>query len=114
MYESSWYNSGQLLPDQVTPASDELPIDNGIAAAGNSTSYSRGDHVHPQQLSYDGNVTATKFIKTGGTSNDILLADGSTRQSSLAGGQYQVIYPQQYVKLLNSRTGFGQIQFNQH
>ncbi|KAA6357524.1 MAG: hypothetical protein EZS28_046949, partial [Streblomastix strix] len=65
MYESSWYDSGQLVPDQVTPASDELPLVNGTASAGISTSYSRGDHVHPQQLTYDGNVTATKFIKTG-------------------------------------------------
>ncbi|KAA6383707.1 MAG: hypothetical protein EZS28_020765, partial [Streblomastix strix] len=79
MYESSWYGSGQLVPDQVTPASDELPIVNGTAAAGNSNSYSRGDHVHPQQLSYDNNITATKFIKTGGTATQILLADGSNK-----------------------------------
>ncbi|KAA6322441.1 MAG: hypothetical protein EZS28_054436, partial [Streblomastix strix] len=78
MYESSWYNSGQLVPDQVIPASDELPIVNGTAAAGNSTSYSRGDHVHPQQLTYDNNITATKFIKTGGTATEILLANGDT------------------------------------
>ncbi|KAA6392989.1 MAG: hypothetical protein EZS28_011483 [Streblomastix strix] len=78
MYESEWYDSGQLVPDQVTPASDELPIVNGTASAGISTSYSRGDHVHPQQLSYDGNVTATKFIKTGGTATEILLANGDT------------------------------------
>ncbi|KAA6382008.1 MAG: hypothetical protein EZS28_022464 [Streblomastix strix] len=78
MYESEWYDSGQLVPDQVTPASDELPIVNGTASAGISTSYSRGDHVHPQQLTYDGNVTATKFIKTGGTATEILLANGDT------------------------------------
>ncbi|KAA6365573.1 MAG: hypothetical protein EZS28_038900 [Streblomastix strix] len=78
MYESEWYDSGQLVPDQVTPASDKLPIINGTAAAGNSTSYSRGDHVHPQQLTYDGNVTATKFIMTGGTNQQILLANGDT------------------------------------
>ncbi|KAA6372604.1 MAG: hypothetical protein EZS28_031869 [Streblomastix strix] len=47
MYESSWYDSGQLVPDQVTPASDELPLVDGTASAGISTSYSRGDHVHP-------------------------------------------------------------------
>ncbi|KAA6392697.1 MAG: hypothetical protein EZS28_011775 [Streblomastix strix] len=79
MYESSWYDSGQLVPDQVTPASDELPIVNGTASAGISTSYSRGDHVHPQQLTYDGNITATKFIKTGGTNQQILLADGTNK-----------------------------------
>ncbi|KAA6372687.1 MAG: hypothetical protein EZS28_031787 [Streblomastix strix] len=78
MYESEWYNSGQLVPDQVTPASDELPIINGTAAAGNSTSYSRGDHVHPQQLTYDNDITATKFIMSGGTNQQILLANGDT------------------------------------
>ncbi|KAA6359122.1 MAG: hypothetical protein EZS28_045351, partial [Streblomastix strix] len=130
MYESSWYDSGQLVPDQVTPASDRTPLVDGTASAGISTSYSRGDNVHPQQLSYDGNITATKFIKTGGSANDILLADGSTKKSSLAGKSFTVIDPQQYVKLctiiavnsttdnsikfeVSTRTGFGQIQFNQ-
>ncbi|KAA6390545.1 MAG: hypothetical protein EZS28_013931 [Streblomastix strix] len=79
MYESAWYDSGQLVPDQVTPASDELPIVDGQASAGISTSYSRGDHVHPQQLTYDGNITATKFIKTGGTNQQILMADGTNK-----------------------------------
>ncbi|KAA6361186.1 MAG: hypothetical protein EZS28_043287, partial [Streblomastix strix] len=78
MYESAWYDSSQIVPDQVTPASDELPIVNGTAAAGNSTSCSRGDHVHPQQLAYDNYITATKFIKTGGTTTQILLANGDT------------------------------------
>ncbi|KAA6357953.1 MAG: hypothetical protein EZS28_046520, partial [Streblomastix strix] len=78
MYESEWYDSGQLVLDQVTPASDELPIINGTAAAGNSTSYSRGDHVHPQQLTYDNDITATKFIMAGGTATQILLANGDT------------------------------------
>ncbi|KAA6371454.1 MAG: hypothetical protein EZS28_033019 [Streblomastix strix] len=78
MYESEWYDSGQLVPDQVTPASDELPIVNGEASAGISTSYSRGDHVYPQQLNYDQDITATKFIKSGGTNQQILLANGDT------------------------------------
>ncbi|KAA6354000.1 MAG: hypothetical protein EZS28_050473, partial [Streblomastix strix] len=36
------------------------------------------DHVHPQQLTYDGNVTATKFIKAGGLATEILCANGDT------------------------------------
>ncbi|KAA6362417.1 MAG: hypothetical protein EZS28_042056, partial [Streblomastix strix] len=40
--------------------------------------YARQDHVHPQQLTYDGNVTATKFIKTGGLATEILCANGDT------------------------------------
>ncbi|KAA6361418.1 MAG: hypothetical protein EZS28_043055 [Streblomastix strix] len=78
MYESSWYDSGQLVPDQVTPASDELPLVDGTASAGISTSYSRGDHVHPQQLTQDNDITATKFINTGGLATEILSANGDT------------------------------------
>ncbi|KAA6392179.1 MAG: hypothetical protein EZS28_012295 [Streblomastix strix] len=78
MYESAWYDSGQLVPDQVTPASDELSIVNGTASAGISTSYNRKYHIHPQQLTYYNNITATKFIKTGGTATEILLANGDT------------------------------------
>ncbi|KAA6389586.1 MAG: hypothetical protein EZS28_014886 [Streblomastix strix] len=112
MYESSWYDSGQLVPDQVTPASDSTPLVDGTASAGISTSYSRGDHVHPQQLTYDGNITATKFIKTGGTANDILLADGSTKQNIIAAVNSTTDNSIKFE--VNTRTGFGQLQFNQH
>ncbi|KAA6398024.1 MAG: hypothetical protein EZS28_006453 [Streblomastix strix] len=142
MFDSNWYNSGDIVPDQVTPASDATPLSDGTATAGISTEYSRGDHVHPlnitstipisdsasgsvgtanyyarsdhshpinvetnasnipivngvgangqsafyarqdhvypQQLTYDGNVTATKFIKTGGLATEILCANGDT------------------------------------
>ncbi|KAA6371299.1 MAG: hypothetical protein EZS28_033174, partial [Streblomastix strix] len=156
MYDQSWYNSGDIVPDQVTPASDAIPlVESGTGVAGTSTdkdtsvgivgqassyarsdhqhpiltvstipvsdsadgsygtvdSYarndqshpinvqtnasiipivngvgnndtsayqSRHDHVHPQQLTYDGKVTATKFIKAGGLSTQLLLANGDT------------------------------------
>ncbi|KAA6366493.1 MAG: hypothetical protein EZS28_037980 [Streblomastix strix] len=52
-----------------------IPIVVGVGANGTSAFYARQDHIHPQQLTYDGTVTATKFIKTGGTVNDILIAD---------------------------------------
>ncbi|KAA6374639.1 MAG: hypothetical protein EZS28_029834 [Streblomastix strix] len=53
MYDQNWYNSGDIVPDQVTPASDATPLSDGTATAGISTEYSRGDHVHPL------NVTTT-------------------------------------------------------
>ncbi|KAA6364109.1 MAG: hypothetical protein EZS28_040364 [Streblomastix strix] len=68
-------------PINVETNASNIPIVNGVGANGTSAFYARQDHVHPQQLTYDGNVTATKFIKTGGTSTDILLADGSTKKS---------------------------------
>ncbi|KAA6395331.1 MAG: hypothetical protein EZS28_009146 [Streblomastix strix] len=52
MYENSWYNSGDIVPDQVTPASDVTPlVDSGNGVAGTSTQYSRGDHQYPLQVS---------------------------------------------------------------
>ncbi|KAA6402463.1 MAG: hypothetical protein EZS28_002011 [Streblomastix strix] len=178
MYDTSWYNSGKVVPDQVTPASDAVPLadsgagvagisaeyargdhrhplnvseqipsrDTGTRAAGTSTAYSRADHqhilntdptvanmpqkdtgsgnngnldyyarsnhahplnvdptvanvllvnataaangtsdfysrndyVHPQQLTYDGNITATKFIKTGGLAAEVLCVNEDT------------------------------------
>ncbi|KAA6372763.1 MAG: hypothetical protein EZS28_031710 [Streblomastix strix] len=115
MYESSWYDSGQLVPDQVTPASDELPIVDGETSAGVSTSYNRGDHIHLQQLTYDRNITATKFIKTGGTNQQILLTNGDTttidsklsRSYSSEAGEYirLCVFP------LETSTGAPYIQF---
>ncbi|KAA6373451.1 MAG: hypothetical protein EZS28_031022, partial [Streblomastix strix] len=53
MYDQNWYNSGDIVPDQVTPASDATPLSDGSVTAGISTEYSRGDHTHPL------NVTTT-------------------------------------------------------
>ncbi|KAA6374602.1 MAG: hypothetical protein EZS28_029871 [Streblomastix strix] len=53
MYDQNWYNCGDTVPDQVTPASDATPLSDGTATAGISTEYSRGDHIHPL------NVTTT-------------------------------------------------------
>ncbi|KAA6308385.1 MAG: hypothetical protein EZS28_056702, partial [Streblomastix strix] len=52
MYDTNWYNSGQVVPDQVSPASDAVPlVDSATGAAGVSNQYSRGDHYHPLQVS---------------------------------------------------------------
>ncbi|KAA6401276.1 MAG: hypothetical protein EZS28_003193 [Streblomastix strix] len=64
-------------PLNVDPTTANVPLVNATAAAnGMSDFYSRNDHVHPQQLTYDGNITATKFIKTGGLATEILCANG--------------------------------------
>ncbi|KAA6403978.1 MAG: hypothetical protein EZS28_000488 [Streblomastix strix] len=118
-------------PINVETNTSNIPIVDDVGANGSSVFYARQDHVHPQQLTYDGNVTATKFIKTGKTSTNILLADGTTKKSVLASKLFQVIESPQYIKLctiyalnsssdnsikfeVNTRTGFGQLQFNQH
>ncbi|KAA6366242.1 MAG: hypothetical protein EZS28_038231, partial [Streblomastix strix] len=50
MYDQNWYNSGDIVLYQVTSASDETPLSNGTATAGTSTEHSRGDHVHPLNI----------------------------------------------------------------
>ncbi|KAA6385179.1 MAG: hypothetical protein EZS28_019295 [Streblomastix strix] len=52
MYEADWCNSGDVVPDQVTPASDVIPSNsNGNGSAGTSNEYARGDHQHSLQVS---------------------------------------------------------------
>ncbi|KAA6374513.1 MAG: hypothetical protein EZS28_029961 [Streblomastix strix] len=46
------YNSGDIIPDQVTPVSDVTPLaDSGTGVAGTSNEYSREDHRNPLQVS---------------------------------------------------------------
>ncbi|KAA6368641.1 MAG: hypothetical protein EZS28_035832, partial [Streblomastix strix] len=72
-------NAVHQHPLNVDPTAANVPLVNATAAAnGTSDFYSRNDHVHPQQLTYDGNITATKFIKTGGLATEILCANGDT------------------------------------
>ncbi|KAA6362419.1 MAG: hypothetical protein EZS28_042054, partial [Streblomastix strix] len=92
-----------------------IPIVNEIGNNGTSAYYSRHDHVHPQQLTYDGNVTATKFIKTGGLASEVLCANGDTTTidsklsrtySSGAGGYIRLcVFP------IGTSIGSPQIQF---
>ncbi|KAA6374285.1 MAG: hypothetical protein EZS28_030188 [Streblomastix strix] len=53
MYSYNWYNSGDVVPDQVTLASDATPsVDNGVDVAGIQNDYAGGDHQHPLQVSF--------------------------------------------------------------
>ncbi|KAA6393109.1 MAG: hypothetical protein EZS28_011366 [Streblomastix strix] len=52
MYETDWYNSDDVVPDQVTPASDVIPSNSMVnGSAGTSNEYARGYHQHPLQIS---------------------------------------------------------------
>ncbi|KAA6398316.1 MAG: hypothetical protein EZS28_006154 [Streblomastix strix] len=73
------YSATHQHPLNIDPTTANVPLVNATAAA-NVTSdyYCRNDHVHPQQLTYDGNVTAIKFIKTGGQATEILCSNADT------------------------------------
>ncbi|KAA6364397.1 MAG: hypothetical protein EZS28_040076, partial [Streblomastix strix] len=103
-------------PLNIDPTVANVPLVNATAAAnGTSDFYCRNDHVHPQQLTYDGNITATKFIKTGGLATEILCANGDTTTidsklsrtySSGAGGYIRLcVFP------IGTSTGAPYIQF---
>ncbi|KAA6390909.1 MAG: hypothetical protein EZS28_013567 [Streblomastix strix] len=68
MYDTNWYDSGQLVPDQVTPASDANPLnDYDTGVAGISTNYSRGDHQHP--LNIDSDTSKVPLVNATAASN---------------------------------------------
>ncbi|KAA6401710.1 MAG: hypothetical protein EZS28_002767 [Streblomastix strix] len=93
MYSDNWYNSGDMVPDQVSPASDAVPLaDSGAGVAGIQNDYVRGDHQHPLQVSSalpsadteTGEVgTAATYARSDHThhvnlSNDVPLKDSGT------------------------------------
>ncbi|KAA6383744.1 MAG: hypothetical protein EZS28_020728 [Streblomastix strix] len=99
MYETDWYNSGDVVPDQVTPASDAIPSNSIVnGSAGTSNEYARGDHQHPLQVSTvlpakdtaNGEVgVATTYARSDHThhvnlSNDVPLKDTGTGTAGTA------------------------------
>ena len=45
--ELGWQDTGKPVPNQLIPASDATPLVDGVASAGQSEEYARGDHRHP-------------------------------------------------------------------
>ncbi|KAA6372997.1 MAG: hypothetical protein EZS28_031478 [Streblomastix strix] len=66
----------------VAPSTDIEPCVNGVASKGTSAYYSRHDHVHPQQITYNQNLTALGFIQSGSDDTSVLLAGGGTKPIS--------------------------------
>ncbi|KAA6377426.1 MAG: hypothetical protein EZS28_027047 [Streblomastix strix] len=93
MYDAEWYNSGDIVPDQVTPASDATPLSDGTATAGISTEYSRGDHVHPLNVtttipisySASGSVGTTNYYARNDHSHPHNITTSISQQDSASG-----------------------------
>ncbi|KAA6401544.1 MAG: hypothetical protein EZS28_002925 [Streblomastix strix] len=61
IYDQNLYNSGDIVPDQVTPACDTIPLadsvtgvegtskdkDTVVGTIGSASTYARSDHYHP-------------------------------------------------------------------
>ncbi|KAA6389770.1 MAG: hypothetical protein EZS28_014703 [Streblomastix strix] len=93
MYDQNWYNSGDIVPDQVTPASDATPLSDGTATAGVSTEYSRGDHIHPLNVtttvppsdSASGSVGTTNYYARNDHSHSLNITTSIPTQDSASG-----------------------------
>ncbi|KAA6397821.1 MAG: hypothetical protein EZS28_006654 [Streblomastix strix] len=93
MYDQNWYNSGDIVPDQVTPASDATPLSDGTATAGISTDYSRGDHVHPLNVtttippsdSASGSVGTTNYYARNDHSHPLNITTSIPAQDNASG-----------------------------
>lgn len=47
--ENGWTNTGKPVPSTAVPASESMPLMDGIASVGTSNAYARGDHRHPEK-----------------------------------------------------------------
>lgn len=45
--QSGWIDTNSPVPDQLTPASESMPLVDGTASTGTENAYARGDHRHP-------------------------------------------------------------------
>ncbi|KAA6393853.1 MAG: hypothetical protein EZS28_010621 [Streblomastix strix] len=75
-------------PLNIVLTSANVSLVNASAVAnGLSDFYSRNGYVHPQQFTYEGNITATKFIKIGRLATEILCANGGTTNKNVIKSQ---------------------------
>ena len=89
--QNGWQDSGTPVPDQLTPASETTPLINGVASVGSESSYARGDHRHPTDVTRVGftdYATNTKAgvvkVATSGNSRGIIITADNTLQISCA------------------------------
>ncbi|KAA6386750.1 MAG: hypothetical protein EZS28_017722 [Streblomastix strix] len=73
---SQWIETDKIVPDQMTPASDANPQADGTVTAGTSAEYSRGDHIHPLNISTNTPISDTAD-GTVGTSVNYARSDHS-------------------------------------
>lgn len=80
----SWSDSKVPVPDQTVPPSDSVPVMDGEGSAGVSTSYSRGDHVHPTDVSRASNEALQSEVNDRQAA-DTALQNGINSEASARG-----------------------------
>ncbi len=91
---SQFYFSKPVLVDgggQVFAYNDGLKLGTGTSASGGTTAITIADGS--SDITVAGTTTSTGFIKTGGTSSEFLMADGSVSTGGGGGGSGDVVGP---------------------
>lgn len=78
-----WRDTGTPVPDQLTPASETVPLMNGAASLGSEESYARGDHVHPTDTT---RVGVEEFNELKLDVEQVLIELHNYAQALIAGG----------------------------
>ena len=79
-----WQDSGNPVPDQLTPASTLTPSMNGEASTGSENAYARGDHIHPiditrasvEELDLVRSIAEDAHGEAYNVANDVYAEDG--------------------------------------
>lgn len=71
---SAWSDTGEAVPDQVTPKSATTPLMDGTASAGAENAYAAGDHRHPTDTSRAAASTVTSHINNKNNPHEVTPA----------------------------------------
>lgn len=82
----AWADSGEVIPNQAIQASDDHPVMNGGADAGQSNEYSRSDHCHPSDESklsvQEFNEFKNSLGDIGGTGSSVFVVQFDTSNNT--------------------------------
>ncbi|KAA6395043.1 MAG: hypothetical protein EZS28_009427 [Streblomastix strix] len=93
MNEQNWQNSGDIILDQITLASDTTPLSVVTVTAGISTEYSRVDHVYPLNItsiippsdSANGSVSTSNYYARNDHSHHLNITTSIYTQDNASG-----------------------------
>ena len=74
------------LPSAIPSAYTSTPAMDGTGVAGSSTSYAKGDHVHPSDTSKQAKITASGILKGDGNGGVSAATSGTDYQAPLTAG----------------------------
>lgn len=91
---STWYNTTEPIPSGAIQAYDAVPLINGIGDSGSSNRFSRGDHVHPTDIT---RAAASDL-------DNYLLLSGNTQTTRITGNIW--ISSGQRINISNSGNSY--------